>query len=231
MRRLTLVLALAFAGGCGGSDKKPDDAAPPPAKPSPAPAQPQSKPAPKPAPAPVTDTSDDGGEIKIKGSRHKESQSSASAEDAARRAKIAELQAKARASQGKDNGTPYREETGAGTPGNPASSKRQRIVDDIASIDAQIAKLQQDKADMAHNEVHREGRFKRDETTYDDPDKAKAIDAQIDDLKRQKAAREVQLRDLDSQPSSAPTPPPPNSLPPSGSSGQTPPPASGDAPK
>jgi hypothetical protein len=240
MRRLIFVLAFGLAAGCGGGDnQKPDNQQQPQqqpqAQPKPQPqAQPQPKPQPKPQPAQPANTADasndasnDDGPIVIKGPRKSSSSSSSSGtpssgDDEAKRKKIEELKAAARASQGQDNGGPYREGTDTPSTGNDANaSKKQALRDQMAQDDTKIKALQDEKAAMAKKE-RTEGRYGGLQTVYDDPDRAKAIDTEVDELKKHKDLCQRQIFEIDnpspkggggtSSPG-APTPPQPQDAP------------------
>ena len=180
MRHLTYasVLMLALAAGCSDGEKKPDDGSPPPRKAQPA----RATTTPQKAPAETTDTGDDG-PIKIKGSRHGDSSSAVSAQssEAERQRKIQELKDRAKESEGKDNGQPYRE--GTDPKAAESGSKKERIKARVTEIDQQVSKLQDEKEAMHHRTHPRRG---TPTESWDDPERAKAIDVQVEDLKKEK---------------------------------------------
>jgi hypothetical protein len=121
MRRPVWLLVLVALVACSSSEPKPE-AQPAPAQPAPAqPAAAQPAPAqPTPPPAAVAPPDDDGA-IVIKGSKDDDASSGKvrSPED---QEKIDALQAQALASQGQDNGQPYRERAGAARPARAAAA-------------------------------------------------------------------------------------------------------------
>ncbi len=205
MRRLSFVLVLALAG-CADSSKKGDDASPPPnnsgAKAQPA-AQPKPAEQPKPAqPAPAEPPSSDE-PIVIKGSKHKDSgPSSSSSKSSANQAKIDELNAKARESQGKDNGQPLKAEDPAakGDHGQGDLRKKEELKAQIADKDAQIAKLQEERKGLIEEGSHREGRFRVKDIHEKDPERIKAIDAEVEQLKKDKFELQKKLAVMEHPP-------------------------------
>ncbi len=233
MRRLIFVLAVGLAAGCGGGDnQKPENQQPPPQAQPKAQPQPQAQPQPKPKPAQpanTADASDDDGPIVIKGSRKSSSSSTPSSsgrDDDANRKKIEELNAKAKATQGQDNGAPYREDAGTPASGSDAAAqKKQELKDRIAAIDTQIKQLQDEKAGMAHRE--RVDRYSTD-TKYDDPERAKQIDQQVADLKTERDLCQKRIFDIDNP---APRKGGGTTTPGQPPAGGNPPPPAGDQPK
>jgi colicin import membrane protein len=202
MRHLTFgaVLLLALATGCTDTEKKPDDGAPPPQKTQP---KPQPKPQPQPQPVkPAEEAPVDDAPIVIRGSKRGDSTSTGTVSDAERQRKIDELAAKAKASQGKDNGQPYREDPGAA----PSPGKADKIKARIADIDAQAGKLQDEKAAMTHPGGGRRG--VRNPDTVDDPERAKAIDGQLSDLKKEREILQRKLVELEVSGDGSSGPPP-----------------------
>ncbi|MEZ0227053.1 MAG: hypothetical protein ACAI25_00390 [Planctomycetota bacterium] len=214
MRRLTFVLALALAG-CAESDKKGDDATPPPSNNSASKAQPAAQPKPQPKPAeakPVepkpaeakpAETSSSGDDaVVIKGSKRKDAGSSSSS-SSSRQAKIDELNAKARESQGKDNGQPLKHEDTAAKP-DPHKKKKDDVKAKIEDKDAQIAKLQEERKSLVEESIHREGRYKVRDEKSKDPERVKAIDSEVETLKKEKFELQKTLAGLEEESKDSP---------------------------
>jgi hypothetical protein len=196
MRRLTFALVLALAAGCSdGDSKKKDD---PPQK-SQAQAA-QSKPQPKPQPAADASSGDDE-KIVIHGSKRPDSSSAPSGEtDAERQKRIERLKADAKASEGKDNGPTYRESTNT----SGTLSKKEQIKARLAEIDAQGTKLNDEKQAMFHK--GHSGRKGMVPDSYDNPERANAIDAEMQQLKTEKDILTRKLIEIDLAERSGPGP-------------------------
>ena len=179
MRRLTFVLALALAG-CAESDKKGDDATPPPSNNSASKAQPAAQPKPQPKPAEAKPVEPKPAE-----------------------AKIDELNAKARESQGKDNGQPLKHEDTAAKP-DPHKKKKDDVKAKIEDKDAQIAKLQEERKSLVEESIHREGRYKVRDEKSKDPERVKAIDAEVETLKKEKFELQKTLAGLEEESKDSP---------------------------
>lgn len=199
MRRLTILnafvlppvaAAMLALSGCADGEKKGDSSTPPPSST----AQAQQKPQPRPTEAKPVDSkpADAPGDepIVIKGSsKHKDSSGSSTESPASKQARIDELKAKAKASEGKDNGEPV-----TADPREVAAvDKKEKTRQEIQECDNHVAKLQDEKAAMGHKGSQKQGRRYHETTTYDDPKRAEAIDKEIADTYKKKEGLQKKL--------------------------------------
>jgi hypothetical protein len=198
LRRLALGSCLVFglgffAAGCSSEApreekpapaQKPASSTPPPAR-TPPPAQPKEA-AKAEAPPPADE---DVIVIKKKPAKTDAGSSTSTSSDPSRQARIDELNAQARASQGKDNGKPYREEEGPAKPSSAGgkSPRRQVLESKIAELDREASSLQAERKGMIHEEAVRQGRMRVNREVNDNPDRTAQIDQRLKEIDGEKA--------------------------------------------
>jgi hypothetical protein len=196
LRIAVLILTAAFAGaGCASDDPKQEKPAAPAAN---KPADPPPKKPANTAPAAETPQDQSAGPIVIKGSkRHDSADASTTSEDPERAAKIEALKQKAAASQGQDNGQALKGDLPPDATAKPKLRSKDAVRTEVAAIDAKIASLESQRKDLVSVEHTRRG---PKEVAGDNQDQVTAIDAQLNDLRKQKADDLAELAAIEAAP-------------------------------
>lgn len=176
----TWLVLVALTSGCGGTEKTPST---PPRRAS------ARQPAAKPEPPPGT--------IVIRGRADQTPQRDAN--DERDWQKIAELEGRARASQGQPAepaAPPHYAEKPAPRAADGPEQVRQQLEAELASLTKQIGDLQAEKESLMEDKRVRRGGRRVLREVSSDPERTKAIDAQLAELEGRKRALEQKLAEL-----------------------------------